>query len=137
MQIGLDVGSTTVKAVVLNAEKEIVFSRYQRHFSQIVEKTHALLTEISALLPEGEPVSLAISGSAGMGLADANFGKLREAMAAGDAKAAFEAAHALKGAIGNLSLTPLYNPISELTERLRLCLFCRSLVRGICQKARQ
>ena len=55
----------------------------------------------------------------GMGLADANFGKLREAMAAGDAKAAFEAAHALKGAIGNLSLTPLYNPISELTERLR------------------
>ena len=71
MQIGLDVGSTTVKAVVLNAEKEIVFSRYQRHFSQIVEKTHALLTEISALLPEGEPVSLAISGSAGMGLADA------------------------------------------------------------------
>ncbi len=48
MQIGLDVGSTTVKAVVLNARKEIVFRRYQRHYSQIIEKTHELLTDISA-----------------------------------------------------------------------------------------
>ena len=55
----------------------------------------------------------------GMGLADANFDRLREAMEAGDAKAAFEAAHALKGSIGNLSLTPIYGPVSELTEILR------------------
>mgnify|MGYP002858902939 CR=1 FL=1 len=55
----------------------------------------------------------------GMGLADANFEKLPEAVAAGDAAAAFEAAHALKGIMGNLALTPLYTPISELTEVLR------------------
>ena len=55
----------------------------------------------------------------GMALADANFGKLRQALAEGDAKAGFEAAHALKGSIGNLALTPLYEPISALTERLR------------------
>ena len=54
-----------------------------------------------------------------MGLADANFDKLREAVAAGDAKAAFEAAHALKGVAGNLALTPIYTPLSELTEQLR------------------
>ena len=54
-----------------------------------------------------------------MGLADANFDKLKAAMEAGDAKAAFEAAHALKGVTGNLSLTPIYNPVCELTERLR------------------
>ena len=55
----------------------------------------------------------------GMELADRNFDRLRDAVAAGDARAAFEAAHALKGATGNLSLTPIYNPISALTERLR------------------
>ena len=55
----------------------------------------------------------------GMGLADKNFDALRSALDAGDAKAAFEAAHALKGSVGNLSLTPIYEPVSELTERLR------------------
>ncbi|MBQ9262916.1 MAG: Hpt domain-containing protein [Clostridia bacterium] len=55
----------------------------------------------------------------GMGLNDANFNKLRDAVSAGLAKEAFEAAHALKGVTGNLSLTPLYVPLSELTEKLR------------------
>ena len=32
---------------------------------------------------------------------------------------AFEAAHALKGVLGNLSLTPLYEPVQEITELLR------------------
>ncbi len=55
----------------------------------------------------------------GMGLADKNFDKLKDALAANNTETAFEAAHALKGAIGNLALTPLYNPINELTELLR------------------
>ena len=54
-----------------------------------------------------------------MGLADPNFDKLSAAMADDDAQAAFEAAHALKGSIGNLSLTPIYEPVSQLTELLR------------------
>ena len=32
---------------------------------------------------------------------------------------AFEAAHTLKGVLGNLALTPLYEPMSQLTEQLR------------------
>lgn len=32
---------------------------------------------------------------------------------------AFEAAHALKGVLANLSLTPIYEPICEITELLR------------------
>ena len=52
-------------------------------------------------------------------LDDANFAKLDDAVEAGDAVAAFEAAHALKGALGNLSLTPICDPVSEITERLR------------------
>ena len=54
-----------------------------------------------------------------MELGDKNFEKLADAMAAGDAAGAFEAAHAIKGAAGNLSLTPIFAPVSELTERLR------------------
>ena len=37
----------------------------------------------------------------------------------GDLDIAFEAAHALKGSAGNLSLTPIFAPISEITEILR------------------
>lgn len=54
-----------------------------------------------------------------MELGDANFDKLRKALDAGDIKEAFEAAHALKGALGNLSLTPIYEPVALLTEKLR------------------
>ena len=50
---------------------------------------------------------------------DANFEKLRDAVESGDNESAFLAAHALKGSIGNLSLTPIYAPVSELTELLR------------------
>ena len=54
-----------------------------------------------------------------MAVDDANFEKLRSAVAANDLDAAFEAAHALKGVAGNLSLTTVYEPLLEMTELLR------------------
>lgn len=54
-----------------------------------------------------------------MAYGDQNYAKLEESLKAKDLDAAFEAAHALKGVLGNLSLTPLYNPVSEITELLR------------------
>jgi hypothetical protein len=36
-----------------------------------------------------------------------------------DLQAAFEAAHSLKGVLGNLALTPLLDPVKEITELLR------------------
>lgn len=50
---------------------------------------------------------------------DANFQKLFDAIDAGNLTAAFEAAHAIKGSTGNLSLTPIYAPVCEITELLR------------------
>lgn len=50
---------------------------------------------------------------------ESNFDKLKDALAINDLNAAFEAAHALKGVLGNLSLTPLYNKVVEITELLR------------------
>ena len=50
---------------------------------------------------------------------DENFAKLGEALAAQDVKAAFMAAHTLKGVCQNLGFDNLYAPSSELTEVLR------------------
>ena len=55
----------------------------------------------------------------GMIPAEGNFDKLKEAVEAGDLKAGFEAAHALKGVLGNLSLTPMFEKTCEITELLR------------------
>ncbi len=71
MQIGLDIGSTTIKCAVLDAEGKLVYKSYERHFSHIVEKAEEVLRRLDDELVHGAPVRLSISGSAGMGLADA------------------------------------------------------------------
>ena len=45
--------------------------------------------------------------------------KLRSALDARDLNAAFEEAHALKGVLANLEMTPVLTPITEITELLR------------------
>ena len=45
--------------------------------------------------------------------------ELKAAVEAKDLDKAFEVAHALKGVYGNLSLTPLTKPVTEITELLR------------------
>ncbi len=52
-------------------------------------------------------------------LDDKNFEVLEQAINAKDLDKAFEAAHSLKGVLGNLSLTPVYDPVNEMTELLR------------------
>jgi len=50
---------------------------------------------------------------------DRNFERLADAIGTNDLAAAFEAAHALKGVLANLSLTPILTPTAEMTELLR------------------
>ena len=50
---------------------------------------------------------------------DSNFKILEDSVAAKDLDKAFEAAHSLKGVLGNLALTPIYEPVCEVTELLR------------------
>ncbi|MBR1822162.1 MAG: 2-hydroxyglutaryl-CoA dehydratase, partial [Clostridia bacterium] len=69
MRIGLDIGSTTIKAVVLNDAGELVFRRYERHRAQIAMLSEVLLHAIMTRFP-GEVFQLGISGSAGMGMAE-------------------------------------------------------------------
>ena len=51
--------------------------------------------------------------------AEDKFNKLKESLDAKDLDSAFENAHALKRVTGNLALTPLYDPLVEITELLR------------------
>ena len=52
-------------------------------------------------------------------LSDNGFEKLEAAVAAGNYDEAFAAAHNLKGVAANLALTPLNEPLRELTDLLR------------------
>lgn len=67
-RVGIDIGSTTIKVVVLDESGKIVFSKYERHLSEIIDKTRQMLEEILPVVGE-EEISIGISGSAGMGLA--------------------------------------------------------------------
>ena len=56
MKVGLDVGSTTIKCVVLDDADHILYSTYERHFSHILEKSEELLRRVADstnLLPNG------------------------------------------------------------------------------------
>ena len=70
MKVGLDVGSTTIKCVVLNDEDKIIYSTYERHFSHILEKSQELLQRVAEEQLPGGRAQFAISGSAGMGMAE-------------------------------------------------------------------
>lgn len=50
---------------------------------------------------------------------DERINELESCIAAKDLDKAFEIAHALKGMYGNISITPIYDPICEITEHLR------------------
>ncbi|MBW7573785.1 acyl-CoA dehydratase activase-related protein [Caproiciproducens faecalis] len=68
MKIGLDVGSTTIKCVVLDDSNQILYQSYERHFSQITQKMAELLTRINNDIVKGSKAQLTVSGSAGMGI---------------------------------------------------------------------
>lgn len=66
--LGIDVGSTTVKTVLRDGDK-IIYSKYRRHFSKVREVTLEMLNELFELIGD-KPFALALSGSAGLGLAE-------------------------------------------------------------------
>ena len=69
LSLGIDIGSTTAKVVLIDGA-EIIHEKYERHFSQVRAKTIEMVSEIRHLL-EGCSFTVSISGSAGLGLADA------------------------------------------------------------------
>ena len=70
MRIGIDIGSTTIKCVVLDDEGNLLHKSYERHFAMIKEKTREVIKGLIDQFNITEPVICAVSGSAGMGLAE-------------------------------------------------------------------
>jgi predicted CoA-substrate-specific enzyme activase len=67
--LGLDIGSTTVKVIVLDESDNIVFSSYRRHFSNIKLSVYAILDETYKVLGDVR-VKASITGSGGLSLAN-------------------------------------------------------------------
>ena len=68
-KLGIDIGSTTVKVVVLDDSHKILFSDYKRHYANIKETLQALINDAKARLGDVE-VTPAITGSGGLALAE-------------------------------------------------------------------
>ena len=64
-RVGLDIGSTTVKAAVLGENNELMFSRYQRHFSDIRKTVSDIISQVGEEVA-GERVLIAVTGSGGI-----------------------------------------------------------------------
>ncbi len=71
LRIGIDIGSTTVKVVVLDEQNKLLFRSYERHYSKTRERACETLRTISDMLA-GKQVKMVITGSAGLGVANAS-----------------------------------------------------------------
>ncbi len=69
LRAGIDVGSTTVKLVIMDEEDQVIYSKYERHYSDVKKATLQTLKEAQTVIGD-EHLSIAITGSGGMGLAE-------------------------------------------------------------------
>ena len=58
VHMGIDVGSTTVKLVVLDENLEVLFSRYQRHYAEIREVVVSSFRKTASQWPLPAPAGL-------------------------------------------------------------------------------
>ena len=69
MRLGIDVGSTTVKLVLIDDNGKILYQRYERHMSSVFSKVSELLEQMRAEVGD-IAVKAVITGSGGLSLAD-------------------------------------------------------------------
>lgn len=67
-KLGLDVGSTTIKAIVLDENDNVIYKSYERHKSRVREMAYEKILELEPIL-QGKTIQMAITGSAGHGIA--------------------------------------------------------------------
>jgi predicted CoA-substrate-specific enzyme activase len=69
INLGLDIGSTTVKVIAATQSGEVVYSKYMRHFSEVRGSAAALLREAAAVLARAE-CRLCLTGSGALALSE-------------------------------------------------------------------
>ncbi|MCT8978454.1 2-hydroxyacyl-CoA dehydratase [Clostridium sp. CX1] len=67
--VGIDIGSTTVKVVILNNKKLVIYSKYDRHYSDIKKKLQEILNDAYGIIGD-EQVTVMVTGSGGMNIAN-------------------------------------------------------------------
>ena len=65
LAVGLDVGSTTVKVVIIDKDGNILYNKYQRHYSDIRKTIYDVMNEALAMYKDCE-ATFTITGSGGM-----------------------------------------------------------------------
>ncbi len=68
-KLGIDIGSTTAKLVILDTENKIVFSKYERHNTEVVPTILAILKKAIDKIGD-ETFTVSITGTAGMGISE-------------------------------------------------------------------
>lgn len=69
LRLGLDIGSTTLKTVILDGDGLVVGTDYRRHHANVTDALHNSL-ESMGMLVSGRTLHVAVTGSVGMGLAE-------------------------------------------------------------------
>ena len=74
--LGIDIGSTTVKLVAVGENEatgrsQILYRKYERHFSKVREKACEMLLDAKQIIGDAD-LRVAITGSAGLGVAKAS-----------------------------------------------------------------
>lgn len=67
--LGIDIGSTTAKVAVLNQDKQLLFSAYQRHNAETLQTLQAMLVDATGCIGDAA-VDLLVTGSAGLGICE-------------------------------------------------------------------
>ena len=84
MQLGIDLGSTTAKLILLNQHGEQVYSIYRRHHAETRTTLLSMLSDLQNSVGDLE-VSVMFTGSAGMGMSESyGFPFLQEVIAAAE-----------------------------------------------------
>ncbi|MBR0090028.1 MAG: 2-hydroxyglutaryl-CoA dehydratase, partial [Clostridia bacterium] len=65
LHMGIDVGSTTVKLVVLDEQNNVLFGEYRRHYSDTKETVKTLFEEVKPVVGDNE-FTVTITGSGGL-----------------------------------------------------------------------
>ena len=69
MRLGIDVGSTTVKLVLIDENEKVIYQRYERHMSSVFDKVRELLEDLIDTVGDID-VKCVITGSGGLALAE-------------------------------------------------------------------
>ena len=65
--VGLDIGSTTVKLVIIDDDNNLVYGNYKRHFSDVRNTAKEMILEVRDKLEDKE-ITMMITGSGGLSL---------------------------------------------------------------------